>query len=1158
MPIKVALHHQTEYCYDRRVALGPQVIRLRPAPHARTPIAAYSLKVEPAGHFINWQQDTWGNYLARLVFPDRTDFLRVTVDLIADMTVVNPFDFFLEDAATTFPFHYTDELAQELRPFLSPCDRTAALNQYIAEVDTTPRRTILFLTALNQKVQHDIRYLIRLEPGVQSPDETLARRSGSCRDSALLLVHLLRSFGLAARFVSGYLIQLTPDLKPLDGPPGPEVDFTDLHAWTDVCLPGAGWVGLDPTSGLLTGEGHIPLAATPVPQSAAPISGCVDEAEVTFQFDMHVTRIHEDPRVTRPCSDPAWERIDRLGQAVDESLRAHDVRLTMGGEPTFVSIDDMEGAEWNSAAVGLTKQRMSETLIRRLGARFATGAMLHYGQGKWYPGESLPRWAYSCLWRRDGQPIWNNPQLLAKVSPDPTCPPQPAEQSSVQAAGDFLQELAGQLNVAGTTILPAHEDVFHILDLEQKLPADVDPRTYDLDDSEDRRRLARALERGLSRPVGFVLPLAKAWWQARPGWISGPWPFRAQRLFLIPGDSPIGLRLPLESLPVRGADRAPLYAIDPFAERHPLPGYTEIRHTVLQQSVPELPGVRITAQQRPHPHAETGGTVAGGEHVSAAGPAPPGAGPPGAGPPGAAADGPDSASVSDASGVIRTALCAEMRNGCLHVFMPPTSCLEDYLELVAGIELTAEARQQPVVIEGYLPPPDPRMEILKVTPDPGVIEVNVQPAVSWEHLKEITCGVYEEARLTRLGTEKFQLDGRHTGTGGGNHVVLGGPTPADSPFLRRPDLLRSMIAFWNNHPALSYLFSSLFIGPTSQSPRVDEGRCDALYEMETAFQRVPDPGSGTIVPWLVDRLFRHLLVDLTGNTHRTEICIDKLFSPDHAGGRLGLVELRAFEMPPHPRMSLTQQLLVRALVAHFWMRPYRDRLIHWRTALHDRFMLPYFLLEDLKSVLEGLSESGFEFDPEWFAPHLEFRCPLIGTFSQAGVTIELRQALEPWYVLGEEPGAGGTTRYVDSSVERLQIRVTGMFSREYQVAVNGIRVPLQATDRQGEFVAGVRYRAWQPPACLHPTIPVDTPLLVELVHTANARSLGGCRYHVDHPGGLNPAAWPVNALEAESRRAGRFFRMGHTGGHCVPRDVAMSPEFPCTLDLRRCGPGTTR
>lgn len=1118
MPIRVALHHVTEYRYDRLVNLGPQVVRLRPAPHCRTPIEGYSLSIEPATHFLNWQQDPHGNFNARLVFPEPTRLFRVTVDLVANMTVINPFDFFVEEYAENFPFEYDAELKKDLKPHLELLPGGPRFREYLKGVDLTPRRTTSFLVDLNMRLQRDIKYLIRLEPGVQSPEETLTKGSGSCRDSAWLLVQILRSFGLAARFVSGYLIQLTADQKSLDGPSGPEADFTDLHAWTEVYIPGAGWIGLDPTSGLFTGEGHIPLAATPVPQTAAPISGGVDKCEVEFGFEMKVTRVKEDPRVTKPYTEEQWSRIDSVGAAVDARLRQNDVRLTMGGEPTFVSIDDMQGAEWTVAAVGPHKQHLSDVLIRKLRDRFAAGALLHFGQGKWYPGESLPRWAYSCLWRKDGEPVWNNPQLLANVGESQSAGPQQAEQ--------FVTRFAQRIGVANKWIQPAYEDLFHMLELEQKLPADVDPRKFDPDDDEDRRRLARALERGINTPVGYVLPLTRAWWQADARWASGPWPFRSEKLYLIPGDSPIGLRLPLESLPVSGGGGYSLYNPDPFEPRDRLPAYVELRRAARQRRMETESRVPIAEQRRPSSEddGEEGITLPPPESVDLAPPLP--------------------------MGVVRTAMCIEPRFGRLHVFMPPVGTLEDYLDLIASIEDTAEDLQLPVVIEGYLPPPDPRVNVIKVTPDPGVIEVNIQPAHNWEELKSITEGLYEDARQSRLGTEKFQLDGRHSGTGGGNHIVMGGATPADSPFLRRPDLLRSLIGYWNNHPSLSYLFSSLFIGPTSQAPRVDEGRRDVLYELEIAFAQVQP--YATPPYWIVDRLFRHLLTDITGNTHRAEFCIDKLYSPDSSTGRLGLVELRAFEMPPHARMSLTQQLLVRSLIAMFWERPSTEKLIHWGTQLHDRFMLPHYLRQDFKAVLHDLRQAGFPFEDDWFDAHFEFRCPLVGELEQMGMHIELRQGIEPWYVLGEEAGSGGTTRYVDSSVERMQVRVRGLYAADrYTVTCNGYRLPLATTDMVGEYVAGVRYRAWQPPSCLHPTIPVHTPLVFDIVDQANGRAVGGCRYHIDHPGGLNPGVFPINALEAESRRASRFFRFGHTPGRFTIYNLPVHPDYPCTLDLRR-------
>ena len=1122
MAIRVALHHRTTYRYDRSVALYPQVARLRPAPHCRTPILSYSLSVQPKSHFLNWQQDPQSNYLARLVFPEPARLFEVEVDLVAEMVVVNPFDFFLEPAANAFPFDYEPALRRELQPYLETEPVGPRLQALLDGIDRTPCGTVDFLVAVNQRLQRAVSYIVRLEPGIQTCEETLTLGRGSCRDSAWLLVQVLRRLGLAARFVSGYLIQLAPDEKPLDGPEGPEADFTDLHAWTEVYLPGAGWVGLDPTSGLFAGEGHIPLACTPHASSAAPITGATSLAEVEFDFAMSVTRVQEEPRVTKPYSEAQWRAIDALGEQVEADLEAGDVRLTMGGEPTFVSIDDMEGAEWTIEAVGPDKRRLSAALLKRLKARFAPGGMLHYGQGKWYPGESLPRWALACCWRADGEPIWRDDAWVADERVE--------GRSTIDDAHAFLQALGQRLRIDTQYVIPAYEDVWTLLSQERHLPPNVTPETAELDDPEARERLARALERGLGAVVGYVLPLDRRRFSP-PRWVTGPWPFRSGHLLLHPGDSPVGLRLPLDALPWIEPENYPhIVARDPFdaALQTPLPGAlyaypaASASTTIDAQTVTEQRLGQLQADSAP---VVTAPLSANGN--------------------GAAAERLPGRVAHD----VRTALCIEPRQGRLYIFLPPTRELEDYLDLVADIEATAAALRLPVVLEGYPPPADPRLRQIKVTPDPGVIEVNIHPSHSWRELVDTVTGIYDDARQTRLGAEKFMLDGKHTGTGGGNHFTLGGPTPADSPLLRRPHLLRSLLAYWNNHPSLSYLFSGLFIGPTSQAPRVDEGRHDSLYELDIAFRQLPE--DGPCPPWLVDRLFRHLLADITGNTHRAEFCIDKLYAPESSSGRLGLLELRAFEMPPHARMSLAQQLLVRALIAHFWRTPYTQPPVAWGASLHDRFMLPHYVETDFREVLDDLRQAGYDFDPAWFAPHIEFRFPRYGSVAHAGVMLELRSAIEPWHVLGEEPGAGGMARFVDSSVERLQVRLSGAVDGRHVVTCNGRRLPLQPTGAAHEFVAGVRYRAWQPPSCLHPTIPVHTPLTFDIIDTWSERAIGGCRYHVAHPGGRHFDTFPVNAFEAESRRAARFEPFGHSPGPMPAPPEERNPLFPCTLDLRR-------
>ncbi|SLN37375.1 hypothetical protein AQS8620_01368 [Aquimixticola soesokkakensis] len=1120
MAITASIYHLTHYKYDRPVMLSPQIIRLRPAPHSRTRVISHSLKVSPGGHFVNHQQDPYGNWLARFVFPEPVTEFKIEVDLVADMSVYNPFDFFVEDSAQTWPFEYPDALRTDLEIYRRAEPAGPLLQKFLSDVPRDPRQVVDFLVDLNARINQMLGYVIRMEPGVQTPEETLGLGTGSCRDSSWLLVNALRHLGFAARFTSGYLIQLKPDLEALDGPSGTDTDFTDLHAWCEVYLPGAGWIGLDPTSGLLTGESHIPLAATPHFTNAAPIVGgftATGTPEVSFDFDMKVTRVAEAPRITKPFSEEAWEALDKLGHQVDKVLDDNDVRLTMGGEPTFVSIDDFEAAEWNTGAVGPMKRPLADKLIRRLRDRFAPGGFLHYGQGKWYPGETLPRWTFSLYWRRDGAPVWRDASLIAEEGTDYGATP---EQSQA-----LLKEVARRLAVTPENVVPAYEDPAEWLVKESQLPENVTPENNELKDPEARYRIAQVFTRGLTTPTGFVLPIQR--WQAgakAPRWLSEVWAVRRKHLFLSPGDSPVGYRLPLGSLNHIPASSYPyINTVDPTVTRGDLP---EHFLEVEEGENPEETGGAGGKGPQAHSGLKEGSEGERQERF-------------------------EQSFVAEIDGHVRSAMSAEPREGRICVFLPPVEGVEDYLELLEAVEGAAKALDLRVHIEGYAPPHDPRLNVIRVAPDPGVLEVNVHPASNWDEVKSITQGVYAEARLCRLGADKFMIDGKHTGTGGGNHVVVGGAHTGDSPFLRRPDLLRSTILHWQRHPALSYLFSGLFIGPTSQAPRIDEARHDSLYEAEIALQQIPAPDEGQQpFPWLTDRLLRNIMTDVTGNTHRAEICIDKLFSPDGPTGRLGLVEFRGFEMPPDPRMSLAQQVLIRALIARMWKSPIQGNFTRWGTTLADRFMLPHFVWEDFLDVLRDLKHHGFDLSPEWYEAQAEFRFPFYGEVEYEGVKLELRQALEPWHVLGETGAIGGTVRYTDSSTERVQAKLTGADPERYIVTCNQRRVPMTQVG-SGVGVGGVRYKAWQAASALHPVIAPHAPLTFDIYDTWSKRSIGGCMYHIAHPGGRNYDTFPVNSNEAEARRLARFIPIGHTPDTFVPPLEVPHPEFPMTLDLRR-------
>ena len=744
----------------------------------------------------------------------------------------------------------------------------------------------------------------------------------------------------------------------------------------------------------------------------------------------------------------------------------------MGGEPTFVGIDEAESPQWNIEALGPLKRRLGLELIRSLRRRTAPGALLHLGQGKWYPGEPLPRWAFHCVSRTDGVPVWEQGDLFALEE-------QPYGFSNDDALS-FLQLLTLRLQVTADNILPA-----------------FDPATDSSAPGE---------------PAGYILPLRRRQPAGTLAWSSQLWFPRAEKFQLFPGDSPIGYRIPVDSMPFVAPDTLTYENEtgpdgEPIADRARLPAWPARR--------PELFGVEPSPDTLPA----------------------------------------SSEDAADAPVLIRPALCVQVREGRLHIFLPFVPVLADYLDLVAAVEDTAKFLNKPVWVEGYTAPYDPRIRTFSLTPDPGVLEVNLPPTSDWDDLEELNVVLAEETQKHRLIPSKFAYDGSHLATGGGSHITIGGPSVADSPVLRRPDLLRSMVTFWQNHPSLSYLFAGMYVGPTSQYPRVDEARVDALYELEVAFSHIPEQDCR---PNILDGLFRNLLVDVTGNAHRAEFCIDKMYPPEGQGLRAGLLELRAFEMAPHVRMGLLANLVVRALVCRFWKKPFTGELVRWGAALHDRYMLPHFVAADFAAVVADLRESGYPFEDSWFAPQMEFRFPRIGSIAANGVELELRQALEPWNVLAEETTAGGTGRSVDSSLERMQVKVTGTAANSrYVVACNGRRVPLHPTGRPGDFIAGIRYRARRLNAALHPTIPVHTPLTFDLIDTSKECCVARCTYFAGPPDGTVHTTRPSDADEAKARRLERFQVDEPPSTRMPTPQSEINSVFPMTLDMRWPSPAET-
>lgn len=1040
MSTRIALTQHYAYRFDRSVRLSTHWLRLRPAPHTPCAISAYSLRVDADPNWLNWLRDPFENHLARLDLPEPVSSLGISMELIAELEPINPFDFLVEPFASRYPFDYPQQLHKELAPYLRIGQTGPRMRAWLDQLDCGPGYILERLEAINAKVAGTVAIAGACTPGPVNLEAVLEQGDGSVWELAWLLTLALRDLGLAARFTHGYRILLDP---------AETTDTASSHAWSEVFLPGAGWVGLDPASGLFTNEGYIPLATAPEPLRAVPIVGYRESCEETRSEEIHLRRLLPQAQPW-PFSESQWADIVGLGHHVDSALDGQHIALSVAGGLSFVSRDEAEATEWTLTALGSDKRRVADELLRRLWHRLAPGGLLHVGQGEIFGGESLPRWNLNCFFRTDGLPVWRHRALLEMTEPM-------VKAMHSDDAKRLAEALTRALGLDESFIIPAFEDQLHELWTNRVL-VDYMPSPEELLDPEQRRLLALHLSSSRAEAAGYVLPLR--WDPTQARWRSGPWTFRRDRLYLTPGTSPIGYRLPLDGFPV-GAD-APA---EPDPERCQF------------EERPLLPDIHGELSARLTTLSPAGATVEQADAKPARGASAP-----------------------------RTALCIEVRDGRLHIFMPPLTHLEHYLDLVAAVETAALERATPVTFEGYEPPQDYRLRRLKLEPDAGILKAWFPESENWEQQIEVLTAIYQEAAESGLQGERTMADGRRLPPGGHAELLLGGSRPLDSPFLRRPELLRSLIVYWQLHPSLSYLFAGRPVGPGGDAPRPDEGRDESLYELAIALDRIPSGESAC--PWIPDRLLRHILADPAGDMRRAEIRVDQLYAPDRPALRLGRVMLRCFETPPDAKLAALQTLLVKGLMAFVSDQPQSAEPACWGEALHDRYMLPRLLWEDLCMVLDELNTAGYPFQAEWFEPLAALRFPLLGEVQLGDMTLQLRSAHEPWPVLAEETTAAGVARFIDSANERLEVRATGLTPSRYVLACNGSRVPLQATRVRGEYVAGVRYKVANPPSTLHPTIPPVDALVFDLVDSWTGRVVGGCSYMPSRPPIWGPAGAP--------------------------------------------------
>jgi len=745
--------------------------------------------------------------------------------------------------------------------------------------------------------------------------------------------------------------------------------------------------------------------------------------------------------VANNVTNKVGSNLNAQGRLADAKLKAQNLVLTQGGEPTFVPYDT-SAPEWNLAALGPEKLKYARLLAQALVTTQFPGAVILQSFGKHYPGEPLPRWQINIYKSRSGAPLWQDLRRLRLgqdhiAAGDPAMPKQ------------FIAALAKSLGLDDTS-LPAYED------LEAKLRfISSDETTHLLPRFSRSKRafVSRPLPDDINEkwqayfePAGWVLPLEHNGEQ----WSTGEWILpEGDDLTLFPGDSPVGLRLPLHRLP---------------------------------------------------------------------------------------------------EGAIRRGLSVELRDSELIVFLPPLPSFACFAELVRAIETLAhKLNLPPLRLEGYTPPRDDELESMALTSDPGVLEVNLPPADNWPDFERFIRGLYKSAESIGMRALKYQISGRQVSTGGGAHIVLGGPDLDHNPFIERPNLLSSFLRFLQQHPSLSYAFSGLFIGPSSQAPRIDESAFELPYEMEIALRGIENmsaPGQ----PWMIDAILRNLLMDWNGNTHRAELSVDKFYNINTGNGRSGLIEFRAFEMVPEPEPLLAANVLLRALTACFAEKPFTQPLVDWREALHDKFMLPYFLREDLHRVIAYLNQHGFSFEQDVFAAQLDFRFPLVTQFSARGVNFTLRHAIEPWPVMGEHEGTG---RVVDSTTDRLELLAEGDLAKAgLIVSVNGWRMPLQKVN-DNVAVAGIRYRLFDNPWGLQPHINAHSPLNVVVIEQASNKVLHAFDYVnwklLGQYNGL-----PTNQYEARARVAGRLVaRADLVGSQPTVKVLPATPKTLYTLDLRR-------